>query len=322
MMQFMLFALILGVRAATKAPVTSHERPTLVKQALARNETLYYFGVGSNMLRSKVETRGNEPISILSMQPAVVKGHRLAFNMRGFMPLEPSMGGLEPSGEKGASKPLLAYEHPECHGALIELTADNYERVMRSEGVGLNTTSSRRPPGYQEVVVEAYPYDSRPPVLAVALAVREHAKLRRDKAPSQRYLDILRTGAKELGLRPCYQAFLNQHPSQSVPMWLKRVALYNLIWTMTLSMKLGVRSWSKLQNSVLFAVHASPTAPQWMQAASHLATTGILLPGALLGMMQRGLRRLTKSKDSPFVERMISLLDTERKLAKNATSTA
>jgi hypothetical protein len=55
---------------------------------------LYYFGIGSNMLRSKIENRGfnGTPIEIMEMEPAVVKGHRLAFNMRGFPPLEPAMG--------------------------------------------------------------------------------------------------------------------------------------------------------------------------------------------------------------------------------------
>jgi hypothetical protein len=49
---------------------------------------LYYFGVGSNMLRSKIENRGinGTTINILHIEPAVVYGHRLAFNMRGFPP--------------------------------------------------------------------------------------------------------------------------------------------------------------------------------------------------------------------------------------------
>ena len=42
------------------------------------------------MLKSKVVNRGlNGSIEILDFQPAVVYAHRLAFNMRGFPPLEP-----------------------------------------------------------------------------------------------------------------------------------------------------------------------------------------------------------------------------------------
>ena len=85
------------------------------------------------------------------MKPAVVPGHRLAFNMRGFVPLEPGMGSLEPV--NATSKPLLAYEEPECHGALIKLKPDMYERVMRSEGVGNPNQTS--PQGYEEIVVTA-----------------------------------------------------------------------------------------------------------------------------------------------------------------------
>jgi hypothetical protein len=60
-------------------------RPELVTQASRTGESLYYFGVGSNMLRSKLVNRGlnGSTIDIEDFQPAVVRGHRLAFNMRG-----------------------------------------------------------------------------------------------------------------------------------------------------------------------------------------------------------------------------------------------
>jgi hypothetical protein len=31
---------------------------------------------------------------------------------------------------------LFPYGQPECHGALIKVTPDNYEKIKRSEGVG------------------------------------------------------------------------------------------------------------------------------------------------------------------------------------------
>jgi hypothetical protein len=56
--------------------------------------TIYYFGIGSNMLRSKVESRGvnGTKIELLDMEPAYDKNYRLAFNMKGFPPLELGMG--------------------------------------------------------------------------------------------------------------------------------------------------------------------------------------------------------------------------------------
>ena len=80
------------------------------------NEIVYYFGVGSNMLRSKLENRGTNgtSITVKSIQPAIVPNHRLAFNMRGFPPLEPGMGSLEPTPS----------DRDECHGALCEMTRE------------------------------------------------------------------------------------------------------------------------------------------------------------------------------------------------------
>jgi hypothetical protein len=156
-------ATVISQRVASAKVV---ERPALVQEALNKNKhdetvVLYYFGLGSNMLRSKLENRGvnGSKIEILSMEPALVPNHRLSFNLRGFLPLEPGMGSLERVVDSSSSQPLHAYAQPECHGALIALTVENYEKVMRSEGVGhANATNN---PGYEEVVVTAIPYDRR-----------------------------------------------------------------------------------------------------------------------------------------------------------------
>ena len=87
--------------ASTTVPspsTTSISRPAMVTTAIESNTNLYYFGIGSNMLKSKLEGRGvnNTEIEIISIKPGVAKRHRLAFNMKGFVPLEPAMGGCEP----------------------------------------------------------------------------------------------------------------------------------------------------------------------------------------------------------------------------------
>lgn len=55
--------------------------------SLEQSNNVYYFGVGSNMLRSKVENRGrntsdvnNTSISLKSFRPAMVKNYRLGYN--------------------------------------------------------------------------------------------------------------------------------------------------------------------------------------------------------------------------------------------------
>eukprot|EP00966_Prymnesium_polylepis_P107425 2486953-Prymnesium_polylepis.1 len=125
------------------------------------------------------------------MRPAVVRAHRLAFNLRGFPPLEPGMGALEPvSPEEDDSR--------ECHGALCTMTRAQYEKVWLSEGGGSPN------PGYEEIVVDARAYGSRRTVKAVALRARPHVRLRVDACPSERYMQILISGAQELGLAPGY----------------------------------------------------------------------------------------------------------------------
>lgn len=295
------------------------ERPPLVTEALKANRSLYYFGLGSNMLRSKLENRavGNSSkIELQSMQAARVPGYRLAFNLRGFPPLEPGMGSLEPLNNDNlqtSSEALHTYDHPECHGALVKLTPENYEKVMRSEGIHPNVTST---PGYEEIVVTAYPYDSnQEPVQAVALRARSHVRLRKDPCPSVRYMNILREGAMELGLTPCYQEFLAKHPVQRTPGLIRQIAVHNIIFTFTLSALLkGWRGYSKLQSWLLFAVYVPSSAPKLQQFLSHAVSAAILLPGSMLGVVVRAVRafkaKLGKQKETnqnPMMKRLMDL---------------
>jgi hypothetical protein len=309
---------------------------------------IYYFGLGSNMLRSKLENRGNgfgasnpttnvttaansttttttsNKIDIISMEPAYIKNYRLSFNLRGFCPLEPGMGSLEPidhhdnnddnnnknkSNNRGNSKPLHTYEEPECHGALIALTMDNYEKVMQSEGVGPNVTN----PSYEEIVITAIPYNtSRGPVTAIALRAREHVRLRHDPSPSQRYMDILRQGAAELQLRDNYQTFLQTHPVQQTPPWLQRLAVYNLICTMTVSSKFKWRGLSKLQSFFLYKVYIPSGVPhiqKWQRTFSNIGMGTILFPGACIGRILQWYCTIFKKEHSPMMQRFISMMD-------------
>jgi hypothetical protein len=282
------------------------ERPTYVVDRLAHKKTMYYFGIGSNMLRSKLENRGlnASKIDLIDMEPGYVPNYRLAFNMRGFAPLEPGMGSLEPI---NGSRPLLAYEKPECHGALVTLTAENYEKVMASEGVSFNQTN----PGYEEIVVTVIPYDTRKaPVEAIALRARPHVRLRKDPCPSERYMSILREGAKELGLLPSYQEYLNQHPTQFVPVWLRKIAIHNFIATFMISTLLKWRGLSRAQSLLLFAVYVPSNAPRIVTSLSHLASSFILLPGAIFGALIQFYFTAFNKQPPPFVNRFITLLNT------------
>ena len=281
------------------------QRPRLVQDALDNNKSVYYFGLGSNMSREKLEGRSpdGQLIKIQRMEPAVVPNHRLAFNLKGFPPLEPGMGSLEPV--ESSNKALLKYKANECHGALVKLSAQNYERVMRSEGVGTGSAQQ----GYDEVVVTAIPYNRwRKPVQAVALRARSHVRLSQDPCPSRRYMKILRQGAQELGLKEEYQHFLRDHPVQEVSVWLRRIALQNLIMTATLSFRFKLRFISRIQSWLLFKVYVPSNGNGVARFLSELVTLLVIAPGAIFGCLFYFLMQATGTIP-PFLSRMMTMLD-------------
>ena len=144
---------------------------------------VHYLGVGSNLLKEKLINRGlnGTTIHFNSFKAATANNHRLAFNMRGFLPLEPSMGGIEPC--QGAT----------LRGALVQLPAEEYQKIWLSEGGGMPK------PGYEEYLVECIPDDGGKPVTAIALRAAPHCRLATDASPSKRYMDLIVRGARELG---------------------------------------------------------------------------------------------------------------------------
>jgi hypothetical protein len=306
-------------------PTAGPARPQVVLDAIANDTPIYYFGVGSNLSRQKLENRSicGSKIHILSMEPCVIHNYRLAFNMRAFPPLEPAMGSLEPlpsayyacnnsnnnnpkkfdsDGEissfcSSKSEALKSYERQECHGALIKLSAEDYERVYRSEGGG---SGARQ--GYEEIIITCVPYDeSQEPVQAVAFRAREHCRLAKDVGPSQRYMNIIREGAAELGLKDCYQKWLEEHPVQVQPSKLfKIVAVNSMLLTMTLSMGLNLRIISDVQSTILFKLYVLPTEPRWKQVMGEVAAGIVLLPTACIGFVFKGLLEATGLMPPPL----------------------
>ena len=311
-------SLSFGTMASTAAslPSTNSNRPSFVRDELAKGNNMYYFGLGSNMLRSKIEGRcvNGTPIELVSMEAAIVPGYRLAFNMRGFPPLEPGMGSLEPC--DAPSKALLCYDKQECHGALVVLTPENYAKVMRSEGVADDLPE----PSYEEVVVDAYPYSSPDrPVKAIALRARPHVRLAKDPKPSERYMNILKEGAAELNLQPCYQEFLAKHPMEKPPMWLRRLAVNSMIFNFSLSTVLKSRIYSRMQSRLLFLIYDPDYSPAF-KFLSHLASAAVILPGAAMGLMVRTYYAVTKKEMPVFLGRMIKMIEAAKAATEAKTT--
>ena len=240
------------------------------------------------MLPSKLRERSQKgPITPLSTRPALVKNSRLAFNMRGFPPFEPRMAGFEDRD--------VTCENSECHGALVELSRDDYERVWLSEGGGSEK------PGYEEVAVDAIPYDNlstgSDSVKAVAYRVRQQVK---DGPPSKRYMNILINGAREIKLTDSYVKSLEAVKTESPPRILKFVGYYNFFIT-GLLWRLNLRAVSSVNSNVAEALFFGGS-NRMLKSVSNVLLLLWMLPGAFVGALIR-LVMLCKGKEvSPMIK--------------------
>ena len=73
---------LLASDGCSTTTISPYPRPLLITQALVENSSVYYLGVGSNLLKEKVSKRG-AGIIFTSFEAARVENHRLAFNMKG-----------------------------------------------------------------------------------------------------------------------------------------------------------------------------------------------------------------------------------------------
>jgi len=66
----------------SKIPKEGPTRPKFLLDALAANDDVYYFGVGSNLSRTRLENRSvcGKKIHPISFEPCVIYDFRLAFN--------------------------------------------------------------------------------------------------------------------------------------------------------------------------------------------------------------------------------------------------
>ena len=85
--------------------------------------------------------------------------------------------------------------------------------------------------GYEEIIVDVYPYGSTIAVKAIALRVAKHSKLQHDIAPSARYMDIIIKGAEELKLEPLYIQNLKSLPKVKLSKTLETLARKSVFFT-------------------------------------------------------------------------------------------
>ncbi|CAH0366743.1 unnamed protein product [Pelagomonas calceolata] len=263
-------ALLLHAAAAITTQTTTTTTTTLrplPASVVDANGLVRYFAFGSNLAKSKMGSRGKNSSALAYERrwPAVAHDQRLAFNMRGFPPLEPAMAGIEPSPGQ------------ECPGCVYEMSRDAYEALWRSEGGAMKKTP------YQEVVVSVRDASGRD-VDAITCQVSAWAALRRDGVPSARYLGIIEEGARELGLVE-YAEALSKRPRANPSRFLRAVAGAHGVVSLTLYRRNLSHLLAPLR-SACFVLTYGGRRP-WLRALSEALTAAVLLPTAAVGSVIR-----------------------------------
>jgi hypothetical protein len=226
-----------------------------------RGGGVWYFAYGSNLHPSKRRVRANlEPQAFIR---ALVRDWRLAFDMPGVPPAEPSMANLRPCA--GAV----------VHGLLIHLSGDDFKALVRSEGSDHF---------YGIVELEATTYDDEV-VRARAFVTTASRRRGQERPPSRRYMQLLREGARISGLDPRYCAYLEGLPHSDAST-LARTCSALILDAYTEAAKTPLHD---LGNHYLALLQASDDLAGLPRA---LTQAGLLVPGIGVGLGVRLLRRI------------------------------
>jgi cation transport regulator ChaC len=152
--------------------------------------TLWYFAYGSNMATSTL--CGRREVSYRRALAARVPGWRLVLDKPPLLPVKTSFANI------------VADPEAEVLGVLYEVSAEDFDHIELTEGVRIGN--------YDRVEVRAWllsrPDD--PPLSAFSLTSG-----RRDQSlrPSERYMQLLVSGATEHGLPEDYVEYLRRIPA-------------------------------------------------------------------------------------------------------------
>ena len=83
------------------------------------------FAFGTNLLRSKMRSRG---VEWASAEPGVLEGWALSFNQAGFPPVEPSFASVVPLASDGDVKAATT-NPPHCHGVVYTMTPEHFDKL-------------------------------------------------------------------------------------------------------------------------------------------------------------------------------------------------
>ena len=178
-------------------------------------DTVFYLAYGSNM--SAAAFRGRRGIRPISATNVIVPDLRLTFGLPGIAYLEPCFANVHLSSPDAGDNDGDDNNDDDDDndgwwtggliGIVYEVTREDYAKIIATEGGGA---------GYQVVYVRAFPLPlddatggaSRESILACTLCAPAKMERGHRAQPSERYLQLLRTGAREHGLPAAYQDWL------------------------------------------------------------------------------------------------------------------
>lgn len=137
----------------------------------------WYFGYGSNLKSSVMQSRKIEPLAVRSVK---VPGYILTFDVFGLPYSEPAMASISKYNVEGASRQDTI---PDVHGVAYLLSAADMRRLIHTEGGGV---------AYNCIMVDGYRLDSGSSALKMHTLVARYPR-RPNAAPSVRYLVHLLT---------------------------------------------------------------------------------------------------------------------------------
>ncbi|KIJ37507.1 hypothetical protein M422DRAFT_50326 [Sphaerobolus stellatus SS14] len=182
----------------------------------------WYLAYGSN-LSSKV-FQGRRGVRPLETRRVLVPGLELVFDLAGLPYWEPAFANLryrkdhekhssnaESLLRSSAPSPSPTIKTPELIGVAYLLTQEDYSNVIRTEGGGSS---------YQDIVVECIVIkddqeeagDAKERLMAHTLLAPADARHTARLQPSKRYINIIRSGAREHDLPADYIAYLDSVP--------------------------------------------------------------------------------------------------------------
>ncbi|GMI18805.1 hypothetical protein TrLO_g11882 [Triparma laevis f. longispina] len=132
-------------------------------------------------------------VTVLEHTAGSVSGYSLSFTTGGLSSVEPSFGDCQP--QSGG----------EIHGVALKLTNEDMNAMDAQEGYNPNSTK-----GYKKIEVTVNAYDGRT-FLAWVYSARQPKPV--STHCSQRYLNVLISGAKDAGLDPEYIEKLSKLPT-------------------------------------------------------------------------------------------------------------